>query len=75
MSHVWCLEGKMKGPLLHMRDTVFFLCSFTHIYEGNLKSCKSAVSFLLLFLVSCSYFQKFSEITAKNSFFEDGMLL
>lgn len=58
-----------------MRYTIFFLCSFAHLYEGNLKSCRSAVSFLLLFMVPCFDLQKFSEIPAKNSFFEDEMML
>lgn len=75
MSYAWCLEGKMKERFLYMRCAVFFLCSFAHLYEGSMKSCKNTVSFLLQFLVPCFHVQKLSEMSTKNYFFEGGMLL
>lgn len=68
MSYAWCLEGKMKELILHMRYAVFFLCSFARLCVGNMNSCKNAVSLLLQFLVPCYHFQKFSEMTTKNYF-------
>jgi len=75
MSYAWCLEGKMKGPFLHVRYVVLFVYSFAHLWEGNMKSWKNRVSFLLQFLVPCFHLQKFSEMSTKNYFFEGGMLL